>query len=368
MARKKTKTPVEHAFGPAYGQWLNLLENYEDFFAGRISSKRVKPFTYNEEVFTLIGESMSFEEGAQKYEANEELLRIWGVNAASLRSSFKFKLRQDEWFKTFADDKLTAELITYLPFKNVYIQFEIDENRAVMALCQRRTLEEDYPELGLLKGETFICLTPSSFNKNGFKGEPHERLGVYPIEVHIRENVEWSTKIPGDSEVLEWSSEVQSEEAYPPFISALPKGIVADEWDRRGHSMQYVTALFAVLLMLSVGGVKQTNRGTVKPENVIRRKPNHKKQHPMYEYRVLELGVGDEEPIVNVQIPREYAKRRLHAVRGFWRHYKKPLKSGPNQGKTQVFVTEHWRGDKELGVVRKDYTFVNKEKEVNIDF
>ena len=124
----------------------------------------------------------------------------------------------------------------------------------------------------------------------------------------------------------------------PPMIEATPEGVRAKNWELRNHSGPYMNALFALLAMLSNGGVKQTNHGTVKPENVIRRKPLHKKQHPMYEYRVLELGLGDEEPIVNLQIPRECAKKRLHAVRGFFRHYKKPLKSGPNKGKTKVFV------------------------------
>jgi hypothetical protein len=81
----------------------------------------------------------------------------------------------------------------------------------------------------------------------------------------------------------------------------------------------------------------------------------------MYEYKVLELGLGGEEPIVNVQISRESAKKRLHAVRGFWRTYKKPLKSGPNKGKTKVFVKGHWRGDKDLGVIKKDYVFTTDE-------
>ena len=62
-------------------------------------------------------------------------------------------------------------------------------------------------------------------------------------------------------------------------------------------------------------------------------------------------------------MPRECTKKRQHMVIGHWRTYKKPLKSGPNKGKTEVLIKEHWRGDKSLGVIRKDYIFNDGEKD-----
>jgi len=397
--RKHPRLPAAHAFGPAYGKWLDLLEGYEDYISGRIPLRKLKPFTYNDEIFNLA--DLFHPDSSRKETAFYlNLLRIWGANAASLRSSFKFKIEETQWVQWSGKTMLMAadqhrenvsdeieseyrralsnmpfqvaeewftrrdglQVTTYLPFENVFIQYEGHSGRSILALCERRTLDKDYPELGLLAGESFICLTPAGYNNNGFKGEPNEKLGCYPIEIHFREGVEWTGQVvqgDGDNVGLEWSCPAEDGNDCPPMIEAAPKGVRAKNWELRNHSGPYMNALFALLAMLSNGGVKQTNHGTVKPENVIRRKPLHKKQHPMYEYRVLELGLGDEEPIVNVQIPRECAKKRLHAVRGFFRHYKKPLKSGPNKGKTKVFVREHWRGEKELGVVRKDYIFEN---------
>ena len=399
MSKKKKhpRLPVAHAFGPAYGKWLDLLEGYEDYLADRIPLRKLKAFTYNDEVFDFtLTTPADYGVPLADQSTYQNLFRIWGGNAASLRSAFKFKIEALQWLLwsnktmlrgaaeqhqnikekiedgqwTIEDDLAkeweggngkSMEVTTYLPFENVYIQYEADSGRSILALCERRTLDKDYPEMGLVAGETFICLTPAGYNNNGFKGEPNEKLGCYPIEIHFREGVEWAGRIDtaGDNVELEWSCSAEDGNEYPPILEATPEGVRAKNWELRNHSGPYMNALFALLAMLSNGGVKQTNHGTVKPENVIRRKPLHKKQHPMYEYRVLELGLGDEEPIVNVQIPRECAKKRLHAVRGFFRHYKKPLKSGPNKGKTKVFVREHWRGEKELGVVRKDYIFEN---------
>ena len=391
MSKKKKhpRLPVAHAFGPAYGKWLDLLEGYEDYLADRIPLRRLKAFTYNDEVFDFtLASPADYGVPLADQSTYQNLFRVWGANAASLRSSFKFKIEEDQWLGGFwphqpsiecpssADSAVeiltgleqsqkVVEITTYLPFENVYIQYEQAEGgRSILALCERRTLDEDYPEMGLIAGENFICMTPAGYNNNGFKGEPNEKLGCYPIEIHLKEGLEWTGRahVTDDPITYDWTCPAEDGNDCPPMIEATPEGVRAKNWELRNHSGPYMNALFALLAMLSSGGVKQTNHGTVKPENVIRRKPAHKKQHPMYEYRVLELGLGDEEPIVNVQIPRECAKKRLHAVRGFFRHYKKPLKSGPNKGKTKVFVREHWRGDKELGVVRKDYIFVNSSE------
>ena len=383
MSKKKKhpRLPVAHAFGPAYGKWLDLLEGYEDYLADRIPLRKLKAFTYNDEVFDFTTPA-DYGVPLADQSTYQNLFRIWGANAASLRSSFKFKIEEIQWLewsnKTMRGKGTSVEVTTYLPFQSVYIQYQADGGRSILALCERRTLDKDYPEMGLIAGENFICMTPAGYNNNGFKGEANEKLGCYPIEIHLKEGLEWTGLIDTDGDngvkqtylgtvkperdFLEWSCSAEDGNEYPPILEATPEGVRAKNWELRNHSGPYMNALFALLAMLSSGGVKQTNHGTVKPENVIRRKPLHKKQHPMYEYRVLELGLGDEEPIVNVQIPRECAKKRLHAVRGFFRHYKKPLKSGPNKGKTKVFVREHWRGEKELGVVRKDYIFVNSSE------
>jgi hypothetical protein len=49
-------------------------------------------------------------------------------------------------------------------------------------------------------------------------------------------------------------------------------------------------------------------------------------------------------------------------VRGFYRHYKHPIKHGPNKGKTRIYLEESWRGDKNLGVVTHDYEVVTEDE------
>ena len=56
-----------------------------------------------------------------------------------------------------------------------------------------------------------------------------------------------------------------------------------------------------------------------------------------YEHYVLEIPVGSEEPI-EVGEGMAGSRHRLHAVRSFVRHYKQPLKSGPNKGRDWVIV------------------------------
>lgn len=384
MRKKKSKVPPEHAFGPSFGKWLNRLENYEDFVEGRINdAKVVWPF-YNTNLFSIDKDGMeeahvsadtlpsSFAKKSPSVSSYMKLVEIWAGNAANLRNSFKFKFKETGYVRFLNNYKSRLEITTYLPFENVYIQYDCndevygDDADQVLMLCERRTLERDYPELALSEGETFICLTPAHQS-------PPTGLDMYPAEIHIREGVEWfaeyseykpekregSDYLWGDFDIT-WMSEACPDE-IPPYVEAFPKGIDGSKWTNAKQTPRYANAFFAFLAMLSAGGIKETTVGKVKPENVIRRKPAHKKKHPMYEYKVLEIGVGCEPPIVDPQIPREYTKRRLHAVRGFWRTYKKPLKSGPNKGKTKVFVEGHWRGDKELGVIKKDYVFTTDE-------
>ena len=97
MSKKHSRLPVAHAFGPAYGKWLDMLENYEDYLADRIPLRRLKAFTYNHEVFDFTLASPTPTEGVVQSLADDSyqnLFKIWGANAASLRSSFKFKVEE----------------------------------------------------------------------------------------------------------------------------------------------------------------------------------------------------------------------------------------------------------------------------------
>ena len=375
MSKKKkhNHVPVPHAFGPAYGQWLNFLESYEDYANGRINKRKIIAPTYPEglDFEAKMSEDylnpLSSQYDKRLSETYGGLFGVWATLAASMRNAFKFKIDNAQ-FKLWSEENKNNNVVTYLPFENVYLQYDWGTHSELL-LCERRTLDEDYPELGLVVGDTFISVTPSLYTqKNSVdKATRHlffQGVNTMPLELHFQEGFEWS----GHSEHSVESNKCWWEAPYdsicPPMIEAAPKGINIEQWEKRKYTKQYIHCLLALLAMLGHSDVKQQTYGTVKAGNVIRRKPQHKKRHPMYEYRVLEIDVGNTLPSVNVQVPKECPKKRLHAVRGFVRTYKKPLKSGPNKGKTQVLVRDHWRGDKELGVVRKDYTFINSAEGV----
>jgi len=377
MSKKKKKhnhVPVPHAFGPAYGQWLNFLESYEDYANGRINKRKLIPPTYPEgtdfeaKLGTDYLNPLSPQYDKALAETYGGLFGVWASLAASMRNAFKFKIDNAQ-FKLWSEENKKNKVVTYLPFENVYLQYDWGTH-SELSLCERRTLDEDYPELGLVTGDTFICVTPALYTSHQGAVDKVTRklffqgVNTMPLELHFREGFEWSGQSEHSVESNKCWWGVPDDSTYPPMIEAAPKGINIEQWVKRDYTKQYIHCLLALLAMLGHSDVKQQTYGTVKAENVIRRKPRHKKRHPMYEYRVLEIDVGNTLPAVTGHIPKECVKKRLHVVRGFFRHYKKPLKSGPNIGKTQVFVESHWRGEKELGVVRKDYTFINSVENV----
>ena len=80
-----------------------------------------------------------------------------------------------------------------------------------------------------------------------------------------------------------------------------------------------------------------------------------KRDHPHFEHFIVEMEVDEPDPQQegrSVFQPR----KRLHQVRGFFRHYK--------SGKVS-WVRPHWRGDENLGVVKKDYELTLHEEQDN---
>lgn len=354
---KKKKISPEHAFGKAYSEWLDILENLEDFVEGKTIKQ--KTISYPDKLFPDV-------KNPEKTEMSAKQILIWAGNAGSLRNSFKFKTTLDNWFSFAENNKKPFSISTFLPFENVYLEmsgefFMTDDQNLynssnTIMLCEQRTLDRDYPELELMKGETYICITPAEYYPDN---PARKRIVTMPAEIHLKENVE----IEVDPQKGEFSIDDQlhgmKNNVSPPWLAVFPAGIDGSLWKEEEHDLYITTLFFQFLTLLSSKGIRQTTLGKVKAENVLRRKPKNKRHHPMYEYRVLEIGNGSEPPIFDQSVTKEAIRKRCHAVRGFFRHYKKPLKTGPNKGKTAVFVKGHWRGDKELGVIRKDYVFAN---------
>jgi hypothetical protein len=58
---------------------------------------------------------------------------------------------------------------------------------------------------------------------------------------------------------------------------------------------------------------------------------------------------------------------RFHEVRGHYRHYKKPIKSGKNKGEMRVFIQDHTAGDISKGRVYKDYEIIGDKEDGTSD-
>ena len=337
------KKQPSQSFGPGFPRWLSIVEKLEDYVEGKTKRWKVpRGLAFSDNLFILEKGDFLF-----NYPA---LIAIWVQNAEALRNSFKFSLGN---FTTNFIKGQEYTVSIYLPFERVYFQHEtqLESGQRVtqMYLCERRTVTEHDLSLGLPVNEHYISIQPATIRG--------KQIIIDPIEIHLRPEETWRFKIAADHAIN--IGTVSNDNLNPEdvtFSTMVHKGIDASGWNVKDGSMWVIGRFCAFLALLNQSNIKQSLRGKVKPENVIRRKPAHKKQHPFYEYRVLELDVNPEpDTAVNVQVPREQPKKRLHAVRGFLRHYKKPLKSGPNAGKTTVFVKEHWRGEKDLGVIRKDY-------------
>lgn len=421
MNKNKKVVPIGHAFGLGFGLWLDALEKWEDTFkhnaknAGRGVNKNYKkhepltnflvnstlfPEFANKSVLPNDSSPFTFKTIENDFEVTTALDK-WASIVKFLRSSFKFKLNKEQVLKKITqvyESTGPTEFYTYLPYENVFIQYERDDDEFhFLMLCRRVKAKKDKPKINVKSGEFYICINMVEYKKGNLASDTvlkdiedkpknikkmfHNNVLHYPLELHIPEGRVFFAVPRKESrggirviisqhrnqdmkqEEIEKIKDLE-ETGFGSFLEIVPYGGVSlKTFNEDKYVHWFVGAFLGFIFMLSCGGVIQTTRGKLKPQDVYRRKPKHKKNHPMYEYRILEIGDDHQEPLVNYVVPRATTKKRLHSVMGHYRRYKKPLKSGPNAGKTVVLVEGHWRGDKNLGVVKKDYAFVNQRAE-----
>lgn len=126
--------------------------------------------------------------------------------------------------------------------------------------------------------------------------------------------------------------------------------------DNENHIIALGMLHFFVVLTL-LAKERYTIQTAQPPKSLYSNKaPGHRK---FYEHRVIVIDPDQGNPRQGDNSGLSGRKHPLHSVRGFWRKLKKPKADGT----TKVWVKPHWRGDKELGVVTKEYRVLNTKSQ-----
>jgi len=404
-------------FSQGYNQWLDIAENLEKLNSRTALAKKIQTSASLSDVFPFHSHD-AYEGDLQRIgetgeTVNDELIRLMrnliGGSAESLRKSFKFQMHQPDYNKILLDhegnhtqDKksftdevllsavdgekdwewreilgLNQEIPMSLPFDNVFLDLA-------------QPFDDVHHESGVPhKGEILIAHTLFFFRNNWIdKNEKDELLSPFAKQGNPMDLLLLSTQIE-IAIFIENPKTGDSLFRFLPFFGYIPK---EQEGTFRSMDIQFIPIgkqfvpicedilkageemgnsgmlqnfhvkiykFFQMLYLKKEGEATQSKHGFKKPAQVEARSPKKQKKHPHYEYHLLEI-----KPNVTLKSESENGKtgvkQRRHMVRGFYRNYKRPIRSGPNVGKTRVFIPSHARGDETLGVIRKDYVFAEE--------
>lgn len=256
------------------------------------------------------------------------LIHRWANDARQLRSAFKFKMSHQDMHE-LADFE-NPDLVMRLPFEECVLVVTGVAEDAITSVClfaeERYYLPEAgdimpdwYDESGIAHGDKFICVTASFTTGNGY-------FMLLPAEYHATMNRPLDGPRAGT------------------WCTAVPKGTPDDTLE----TLEKVGSFMFVLLGGWVASINNPNHETEQTQGlkpgVKHRAPRHKERR-FYEHKMVIIDPLKAHVIGGTT--GHGVKHRLHPVRGFWRRYKK-------SGKV-VWVSPHWRGDKELGVITHDY-------------
>ncbi len=330
--------------GTAFHEYLEWLEYVECVTQTNKKPGKIKYMSMSDKLFKCEGD-----DHFSKMMMNAMPVDAW--LARVVRSSVKYKASAETlalMLHKYEDEmeyiKNTRPL--HLPHEWCTLVVEEFGKDSIILTCQETTTStgEDYPELGVKADETWIDVNICFYRKTGVElmdGEvhPEQRLSYCPVELHLTKG------------------QVYDETK---FINAVADGVIVTEHGEKSvliaramllawlHSFH----LSSVLRSKSIGGKPM-------PISFIPRKRRKRHDHPAFEHFIVEMEV-DEPDAQQVGRSVFQPKKRLHQVRGFFRH----LRTGKS-----VWVKPHWRGDEHLGVVRKDFEMTmhenNGENNVN---
>lgn len=330
------KQPKPGYLGAAFHDWLEYLEYVETVATTEKMPTKQKHMAMNDTLFHV-------ESDEAFMQMMKDALPVDAYLARVIRSSVKYKVGVD----TFAglihhyDEELKYIRNTVplnLPHEWCTVIVEWEGDTYLISLQETETNSGDaYPELNVPEGEKWICANMCLHRKTGVEGmdskvHPESRLSYVPVELHFQKG-----RLYDDTN----------------FVTAVAKGVTATKKGERALDMfrAFIMVWLEQFQLQSVLRHKQVSGGRP-PKDFIPRRPRKKHQHPQFEHTVIQLEVDSPDPS---QCGRSVyqPKKRLHQVRGFWRHYRKTGR--------KVWVKPHWRGDDKLGVVRRDFELVTHE-------
>jgi hypothetical protein len=337
MTRQRTNKPG--SLGPAFHTWLEWLEHIEYVMLGTGPMKgKPKYIAMNDALF------QQKDDDAFK-EMMNECMPVDAYNARVVRSSTKYKLDVTVIVEMVQKYKAELEYIRNtrplnLPFEwcTLVITGYGDDD---ILVCMTETEPRDgggYPELNIEADEKFIDCSIAFYRPTGVEmmdGTVHksQRLSYCPVELHFNKGL------------LEQDSV---------FLHAVAKGVTVTP---RGKEVIDLVRTMILIWMSSfhLSSMLRHKRIGLPPAHgnrIKRKRLRKKKDHPHFEHFIVEMEVDEPDPMqdgVSMYQPR----KRLHQVRGFFRHYQ--------SGKVS-WVKAHWRGDENLGVVKKDYELTLHEE------
>lgn len=328
--------------GPAFHEYLEYLEATEHLLlTGKPTSRdQHRNLTVNRTLFDTPTDEEQF------HQLMRDMLTVDAALATAVRSSVKYKI--DVGTLVEIGDRYADELVhightcpIHLPHEACTIIIDGFGTDTMILVAQEETARErkPYPELDIGEDEQFICLNIGAFRQRGVELDdgtttPNNQLSHFPVEIHSQHNrFEKDTKV-----IYAGAGQVDPTKKGMQTLDLLWRSFLI--WHHQFH-------------LQSILRHKQVGVGRV-PRSYIPRRPRKKHEHPQFEHTVIALEVDAPDPQQtghSIFQPR----KRLHQVRGFWRHYRKSGK--------RVWVKPHWRGDEHLGVVRRDIELVTHQSE-----
>ena len=326
--------------GPAFHEWLEWLEYCECMYlTEKTPPGKPKHIALNDTLFHV-------EDDKDMVKMMNDALPVDAWLARCVRSSTKYKVTADTFaglIHHYEDELKYIRSTVPINLPHEWCSLVVDWGEDSYLICAQETTTKDgndYPELEVSGDEPWICMNMMLYRQSGVElmdtGQKHsgQPLSYVPVELHFQKGKVWEdTK----------------------FVTATTPGVHTTE--KGENAINIFRAFFLIWLeqfyLQSVLRHKAVSGGRP-PVNFRPKKPRKRRQFPKFEHTVIELQMDAPDA---QQVGRSVfqPKKRLHQVRGFYRHYRKTGK--------RVWVKPHWRGDETLGVVKRDFELTTREGE-----